>query len=140
MALSENNVWKQALLNLGRRFPKARLFRNNVGTGWTGPGFNLKPGQVYKAQGGERVITNARPVEFGLVKGSGDGIGWDSIVITQDMVGRTVAVFVSLETKSKSGRATKEQLNWLQQVQAAGGIALIINDADQLNLELPSLR
>ncbi len=138
MATSENNVWKQALLALGRRFPGARLFRNNVGSAWSGPGFNLKAGQTYKAQGGERVITQPRPVEFGLIKGSSDGVGWHSITITQDMVGRRIAVFVSLETKAGRGRATKEQLNWLQQVQAAGGIALIINDPDQLNLELPA--
>lgn len=139
MATSENTVWKQALLALSRRFPGARLFRNNVGSAWAGPGFNLKAGQVYRAQGGERVITQPRPVEFGLVKGSGDGIGWHTMAITPDMVGRRVAVFVSIETKAKNGRVRPEQLNWLQQVQASGGIALIINDADQLDLELPSV-
>ena len=137
MASSENNVWKQALLAMGRRFPGARLFRNNVGSAWSGPGFNLKSGQVYRAKGGERVITQPRPIEFGLIKGSADGVGWHSITITHEMVGRRVAVFTSVETKAGRGRATKEQLTWLQNVQAAGGIALIINDADQLNLELP---
>ena len=137
MATSENRVFKECLLRAGKLYPSARLFRQNVGTGWTGPGFNLRPGQTYTAQGGERVLTQPRLVEFGLVKGSGDAIGWRTMTITSEMVGRRVAVFTSLETKSRAGRATKEQLNWLQQVQAAGGIALIINDADQLNLELP---
>lgn len=137
MASTENNVWKLALLRAGKLYPSARIFRNNVGSGWTGPGFNLRPGQVYTAKGGERVLTMPRLVEFGLVKGSGDGVGWHTISITPDMVGRSVAVFVSLETKSRAGRATKEQLNWLHQVNAAGGIALLINDADQLRLELP---
>lgn len=140
MASRENEVFKACLLRAGKLYPAARIFRQNVGTGWTGPGFNLRPGQTYTAQGGERVLTQPRLVEFGLVKGSGDGIGWNTITITPDMVGRKIAVFTSLETKSRAGRATKEQLNWHQQVQAAGGIALIINDADQLTLELPPLQ
>lgn len=137
MGMKEGEVFKRVMLAAGRLFPGARLFRQNVGSAWSGPGFNLKPGQVYRAEGGERVITQPRLVEFGLVKGSGDAIGWHSIVITPDMVGRRVAIFASVETKAGRGRATKEQLNWLQQVQAAGGIALIINDPEQLNLELP---
>lgn len=137
MAANENNIYKGALLALGRRYPRARLFRNNNGSGWTGPGFNLRRGQVYTAQGGERVITQPRPVEFGLVKGAGDGIGWNSIKITQDMVGKRVAVFLSIETKAVNGRVKEEQLNWLRAVNDAGGIALIIRDPDQLELHIP---
>lgn len=137
MASRENEIFKACLLRAGKLYPGARLFRQNVGSAWSGPGFNLKPGQIYKAQGGERVITQPRLVEFGLVKGSGDAIGWNCITITPEMVGRKIAVFTSVETKARNGRATKEQLIWLQNVQAAGGIALIINDVDQLNLELP---
>lgn len=139
MAMKENEVWKRSLLRAGQLYPTARLFRNNVGSGWTGPGFNLRPGQVYTAKGGERVISVPRPVEFGLTKGSGDGIGWRTITITPDMVGRRIAVFTSLETKAGRGRATKEQINWCNQVNSAGGIALVINDPDQLNLELPDI-
>ena len=140
MASRENEIFKECLLRAGKLYPGARLFRQNVGSAWSGPGFNLRPGQTYTAQGGERVLTQPRLVEFGLVKGSGDAIGWRTITITPDMVGRKIAVFTSLETKSRAGRATKEQLNWHQQVQAAGGIALIINDADQMTLELPPLQ
>lgn len=137
MAIGESNVFKRCLLAAARRFPGVRLFRNNVGSAWQGPGFTLKPGQVYRAEGGERVITQPRHLDFGLHAGSGDGIGWHSIEITPDMVGRRVAVFVSLETKSRTGRMRPEQINWLQQVQAAGGIAVVANDPDQLSLELP---
>lgn len=137
MAIKENNVYKGAMLALGRKYPKARLFRNNCGSAWTGPGFNLRRGQVYTAQGGERVITQPRPVEFGLVKGSGDGIGWHSLEITPDMVGKRVAIFLSIETKAINGRVREEQLNWLRAVNDAGGIALILHDPDQLELHIP---
>lgn len=137
VASQENNIFKRCLLSVGRLYPGARLFRNNIGSAWMGPGFTLRPGQLYRAEGGERVITMPQHVDFGLQKGSGDAIGWHTITITKDMVGRRVAVFVSLETKTKSGRVSAEQLNWHQQVQAAGGISVIIRDPSQLSLELP---
>lgn len=134
MAQAEASVWKQALLRIGKTRPLARLWRNNVGQAWQGRGFTLKRGQRYVAEGGERILVDARPVDFGLCKGSGDGIGFDSIIITQDMVGKRIAVFMSIETKSKAGRASKEQINWQRLVHDFGGIALIVSDADQINL------
>jgi hypothetical protein len=79
-----------------------RLFRNNTGT--------LKD-------------ANGRPVQFGLCKGSADLIGWTTRTITPEMVGQQVAVFTSIEVKSSSGRVKPEQQQWLNAVQAAGGIA-----------------
>ena len=79
-----------------------RLFRNNTGT--------LRD-------------ANGRPVQFGLCKGSADLIGWRSIAITPAMVGTTIAVFTSVEVKTPTGRIRPEQKQWLEAVQAAGGIA-----------------
>ncbi len=60
---------------------------------------------------------------FGLCKGSADLIGWRSVTITPEMVGQQIAVFTSIEVKSSSGRVKPEQQQWLNAVQAAGGIA-----------------
>ena len=79
-----------------------RLFRNNTGT--------------LKDQHG-------RPVQFGLCKGSADLIGWKRVTVTPDMVGQQVAVFLSIEVKTPTGRIRPEQQAWLETVQAAGGIA-----------------
>jgi len=79
-----------------------RLFRNNTGT--------------LRDQHG-------RPVSFGLCKGSADLIGWRTVTITPDMVGQQVAVFTSIEVKTPTGRVKPEQQQWLDAVQAAGGIA-----------------
>ena len=79
-----------------------RLFRNNTGT--------------LRDQHG-------RPVTFGLAKGSADLIGWTTRTITPEMVGQQVAVFTSIEVKSATGRLRPEQQQWLEAVQAAGGIA-----------------
>ena len=79
-----------------------RLFRNNTGT--------LRD-------------QNGRPVQFGLCKGSADLIGWKRVTVTPEMVGSTVAVFASVEVKTATGRLRPEQQQWLDAVQAAGGIA-----------------
>jgi len=91
-----------------------RLFRNNTGT--------LKD-------------QNGRPVQFGLCKGSADLIGWKRVTVTPDMVGQQVAVFLSIEVKTPAGRIRPEQQQWLDAVQAAGGIAGVarsVEDAQRL--------
>ena len=61
-------------------------------------------------------------MRYGLCKGSSDLIGWRSLTITPDMVGQTVAVFAAIEVKDR-GTPTPEQLHFIAQVQAAGGLA-----------------
>jgi hypothetical protein len=86
-----------------------RLFRNNTGT--------------LRDQHG-------RPVSFGLCKGSADLIGWTTRTITPEMVGSQVAVFTSIEVKAASGRLRPEQRQWLDAVQAAGGVAGVARSVD----------
>jgi hypothetical protein len=91
-----------------------RVFRNNTGT--------LRD-------------ANGRPVSFGLCKGSADLIGWRTVTITPEMVGTQVAVFTSIEVKTPTGRLRPEQQQWLDAVQAAGGIAGVarsVEDAEAL--------
>jgi len=91
-----------------------RLFRNNTGT--------LRD-------------QNGRPVSFGLCKGSADLIGWRTVTVTPEMVGQQVAVFLSIEVKTATGRIRPEQQQWLDAVQAAGGIAGVarsVEDAQQI--------
>jgi hypothetical protein len=97
---SEQQIQQQ--IRLACSSGSTRLFRNNTGT---------------------LCDANGRPVQFGLAKGSADLIGWTTRTITPDMVGQTVAVFTSIEVKSQSGRLRPEQRQWLEAVQAAGGIA-----------------
>jgi len=98
-------VWRQI-----NATPHARVFRNHCG-------------RVQDALG--------RWHSFGLQPGSADLIGWRSLVITQDMVGRTVAQFLSVEVKSATGQLRPDQDRWLQAVTAAGGCARVVWSADQ---------
>ena len=102
MANVETTLQQQIRLALGTR-PDARLFRNQVGS--------LPDPRT------------GRLVTFGLAKGSADLIGWRTVVVTPDMVGRRLAVFTSIEVKTPTGRIRPEQQHWLAAVQGAGGFA-----------------
>jgi len=121
-----------------------RLFRNNVGTGWAGGGQGRKAIRVTHLnlamaraalREGDVVVPGGRPLHCGLREGSADCIGWESleIEITPAMLGLTlkVAVFLSVESKSSGGRLSATQRNWQQQVQGAGGIAIVARSAEE---------
>lgn len=86
---------------------RARLFRNNTG----------------KIQGAD-----GRWHIFGLCVGSSDLIGWTPVTITQDMVGKRIAIFTAIEGKSETGRATVEQNNFIAAVLRDGGLAGLARD------------
>ena len=107
-----------------------RVFRNNVGTGWQSRQKALKvsrPTDIVM-QPGDVLLRGAQYIHFGLFKGSADEIGWRPVVITPEMVGRTIAQFVSLEYKATNGRVDADQQNWMEQVRGAGGLAAIVRD------------
>jgi hypothetical protein len=81
------------------------------------------PVRLYRNNTGALRDQHGRPVSFGLCKGSADLIGWRTVTITPEMVGQQVAVFTSIEVKTPTGRVKPEQQQWLDAVQAAGGIA-----------------
>lgn len=69
-------------------------------------------GKVLHREGDMVTLSNARMFQTGLCKGGSDIIG-----IAPD--GR----FLAIEVKTKTGRATKEQLRFIEAVKKAGGIA-----------------
>lgn len=94
----------------------AVTFRNNVGGAWSGK-------KVGKLKNGDIILRNARWIDFGLVKGSGDTIGWKSVEITSDMVGKVVAQFLSIEYKTQDGKTRPDQVNWHNVVKRSGGLS-----------------
>lgn len=107
-----------------------RLFRNNVGVGWTGKLEKPARPTTVTVYPGDVVLRKARPLHAGLAEGSGDLIGWRTVEVTPDMVGQRVALFVSLEGKEGAGRLSPAQRGWLEAVQAAGGIAAEVRSVD----------
>ena len=123
MGMKESNLSKRILLAVGAVTP-SRLFRNNTGTAWTGK-------TVKNTRDGGKYIEEPRPLRAGLCVGSSDLIGWTPTEITPEMVGRKLAIFTAVEIKSKGGKASPEQINFIQQVVKAGGIAGIAYTAEE---------
>jgi hypothetical protein len=93
------------------------------------------PVRLYRNNCGVLQDRRGVPVRYGLQPGSSDLIGWRTVTITPDMVGQRIAVFTSIEVKTATGRVKPEQQQWLDAVQAAGGIAGVarsVEDAQAL--------
>jgi len=100
--------------------------------------------RVFRNQAGVYQIKKCKckPVSVvasGLCKGASDLIGWRPTLITEDMVGKTVAVFIALEVKTLKGRIRPEQAAFLKRVQGDGGIAAVVRSPEEAEavLELP---
>lgn len=98
---SETKIQQEIRLAVGQE-KNLRLFRNETGT--------LPDPRTGKW------------VQFGLCKGSSDLIGFKEVVIDESHIGQKLAVFTSIEVKTKSGKLSDMQHNWLQVVKNAGGI------------------
>ena len=118
VANAETTLQQQIRLALGTR-PDLRLYRNQVGS-------------LPDPRSG-------RLVTFGLARGSADLIGWRTVMVTPDMVGTRLAVFISIEVKTPTGRVRPEQNAWLEAVQGAGGIAVIARSVPDAELAIKNL-
>lgn len=128
----ESNILK--LVRIAASKLGAVTFRNNVAQAWVGKATQVTRAQTVFLSPGDVVIRNARPLHAGLQKGSSDVIGWYPITITREMLGKRVAVFLAIETKSRTGKLTVEQGNFIDQVMDAGGVAFVArepSDAEQ---------
>lgn len=75
----------------------------------------------------------SRKVKAGLLAdGSGDIIGFKTILITQEMVGQKIAQFRSCEVKTATGRVRPEQQHWADFINAHGGKAGIARTAEEI--------
>ena len=69
-----------------------------------------------------------RWVTYGLCVGSSDIIGIKPVVVTHDMVGKTIGQFVAIEVKRRGKKATPEQLRFLDAIKSRGGLASIATE------------
>jgi hypothetical protein len=119
--MSEKDI--QTRIMLAASQTGATVFRNNTGNGVLG--------QVVRQTGGEFHIINGRRVQFGLCVGSSDLIGWRTVTVTPDMVGKRIALFLALEVKTPTGKPTPEQVNFIEAVGRAGGMAGVVRNVDE---------
>ena len=109
-----------------------RLFRNVVAKAWVG---KLKS----PFKNGEVSLFLAHPIQAGLIDGSGDTIGWTTVTVTPEMVGKQVAVFTSIEAKTATGATQDNQLVWQANVIKAGGFAIIARSGQDALSQLKNI-
>jgi hypothetical protein len=103
-AMTELKIQNDIRLKFGAR-NDMRLLRNNNGA--------LKD-------------ATGRLVKYGLGTGTSDLIGWLTVTVTPEMVGREVAVFTAIEVKMPGYRQddhVRQQAAFIGTVKHAGGIA-----------------
>ena len=121
--MSEKQVLNKIDLAVNRA-PLSRIFPNVCGRFM---GYNPATGASYM-------------VQTGLKKGSADRIGWQSVQITDGMVGRYIAQFVSIEAKANcSSRLRDDQKEWCDIVLAFGGAAIITHTPETVPAVLKEL-
>lgn len=103
----------------------SRLFRNNTGMGWVG--------KLLKRTRDAVTLQHPRPLHAGLCNGSSDLIGWTPVVVTPEMVGKTVAVFTAVEVKlHPRSKREPEQEAFIAAVNRFGGIGFFTyTDAEE---------
>lgn len=112
-------------LSLGKD-PDVTIHNNPSGVGWQG--------RLVKEQKHQIRLEHPRRIKFGLVTGASDLIGYVSVLITPEMVGRRVAVFLAPEIKVGADTMSAEQAHFHDMVKLAGGIAVecrAVGDAEQ---------
>jgi len=96
----ETAIQKEIMLDMSKN--GNRGFRNNVG--------------LFVTKDGRRIKT-------GLGNGTSDIIGFTSVEITQDMVGKRVAIFTAVEVKREKKKGSELQEAFISFVRSMGGIA-----------------
>jgi hypothetical protein len=104
----------ERLLNQG---PNKRLFKTDAGPAYQG--------EVVKHDGQMLILKNPRKI-VGLPSGWPDLTGFESVVITPDMVGQKVAIFVGEEIKAGKDRMSTEQKKFQKLILSFGGIFRIV--------------
>lgn len=125
--MKESPVLHRVLLACSRG--ATRLFRMNVGLAWIGVAKKYERTQSVIVHAGDVVIRQARPFRAGI-EGMSDLVGFTSIVITPEMVGRRAAIYTALECKGDGGRLRPGQQVFIDNVDEAGGIAGVVRSED----------
>ena len=118
--MTEHEIQNEIRLAIGEHLPNVRLFRANVGSGWTG--------RVARKTFEELVLVDYRVFSTGLPKGTPDLIGFKTLPDGK-------AQFAFIEVKKPGGRVRPEQeqmIKFLLERGPVGGIAHSAMEAVEL--------
>lgn len=117
---AHTKLLKETLIELGKK-ASAFFFRNEVGAGWFFPPWE----KVFNPE-------DKRYLVYGLAPDTPDIVGFQSIVITQEMVGQRIAQFTGYEIKTGDAVQTAGQKNFQKVLETAGGVYKVIRSVGDL--------
>lgn len=117
----ETKLQNEIRLGLGEL--DMRTFRANIGLAYVGS-------KYITLSNGDLLIKNPRRFSSGLPAGFSDLFGIKTITITQDMVGKKIGQFCAIEVKTKTGRLSEKQQNFIDMVLFMGGVAGVARSVD----------
>lgn len=126
---TETDLVRRIMLTLSK-FPGVRVFRNNTGAAWIGKSFVAPRAMQVNVNKGDVIVYQGRYFVAGLCVGSSDIIGFKSVTVTPEMVGKTVAIFIANEVKTPTGKISPEQQIFLDVVNNHGGIGFVARSED----------
>lgn len=86
---------------------------------------------IWRNQVGLFKTLDGRTVNIGI-KGSSDLMAIKPTVITPEMVGQTLAVFVAVEVKTATGRQSEPQKKWQKAVEKLGVKYILARSEDDI--------
>lgn len=116
MGTKARKIQNEVLQNLPSN---KRLFAINAGMGWQG--------ELVRRDGNLVILKNPRPLHA-APKGWPDLCGWETIEVTEEMVGQKLAVFVGEEIKAGSDTMKPAQKKFRDLLEKMGGIFRIVRD------------
>lgn len=133
--MRESNISAEVAIAISKTTHGATLsWRNNVGKGIVisanGPKYSALLAAIMKLA--SQYGCAASPINFGLCVGSSDRIGIHPVVITPDMVGKTIGQFLAVEVKTKTGDIRPEQHTFINNVRKAGGLAGVVRSTEDV--------
>lgn len=87
---------------------------------------------IWRNQVGLFKTLDGRTVNIGI-KGSSDLMAIKPTVITPEMVGQTLAVFVAVEVKTATGRQSEPQKKWQKAVEKLGVKYILARSEDDID-------
>lgn len=103
-----------------------RIFRQNKGAGWYGK--FLKPPMSTSAiiNPSDVLIRDAKPMRAGMCPGNTDLVGWTTITIEPEHIGKRLAIFTAIECKTDTLPGSPDRKKFVESVRLAGGFTRVI--------------
>lgn len=129
MGLKENSLIKKVLLSARSR--NQRLIRVNSGMGWISENkVRVSTPTKVVLYPGDILLRKARPFH-GAPEGTPDICGFTSVTVTDDMVGKPVAIFTGYEVKA-TGDLRPRQKKFGDMIRMMGGIFKVVRSEEDL--------